>query len=249
MLTDQKIYYQDSSIQIARNHYAKTKSDMPLHSHDFLTISLLLNGNIAEKTSQDQIHKAGAGHVSIKPPQVIHSDSFAENSSLLSLKIYDWEYYDLDFKEWSWIAEQTLIPYFLPLIQQKNKKEAIKQLKKTLAICLQQQSTHIPTWLSEIATYINNNHEKNIVITEIAQDINKHPFHVGHFFKKFYGMDIKTYQQNLRIRNSFAQVIEQNESLTEIAYKNGFSDQSHFCRTFKKITHFTPRKALNLIDV
>ncbi|WP_375561997.1 helix-turn-helix transcriptional regulator [Bernardetia sp. OM2101] len=224
---------------------------MPLHSHDFLTISLLLNGKIAEKTSQNQTHQAGAGHVSIKPPQIIHSDSFAEDSSLLSLKVYDWEYYGLDFKEWSWIAEHTFIPYFLAIIQQRNKKESIKQLKKILSICLQQKnkSTQIPTWVSEIAINIHKNPEKKIIITEIAQNAKKHPFHVGRFFKKFYGMDIKTYQQHLRIQHSLAQAVEQNKSLTEIAYQNGFADQSHFCRTFKKITQFTPQKALHLIDV
>lgn len=251
MLTDQKIYYQDSSIQIARNHYAKTKSDMPLHSHDFLTISLLLNGKINERTTQNQEYKASIGQVSIKPAQVVHSDSFLEDTSLLSLKIYDWEYYELDFTEWTWLSEHAFTPCFLALLQSQNKKEGIKKLKASIFDSLQQrkQTSQIPPWLLEITNYIHQNYEKNILITELADKVEKHPFHIGRFFKKIYGIDIKTYQQYLRIQKSLAQAVTKNNNLVEIAYQNGFSDQSHFCRTFKKITHFTPRKALYLINV
>ncbi len=252
MQTRHKTYYRDNSIQISKTLYKKTESDIPMHSHNFLTISLLLNGSIVEKTSDSQIHHANLGHVSIKPPKVLHSDDFVEDSLFLSIKIYDWEYYQLDFTQWNWVAEhKTLLPHFLTLIKERNKKEAVKELKSAIQYCLEQkiQSVQTPNWVLDIAAYISENYEETILITEIAKRVGKHPFHVGLFFKRYYGVDIKTYQQYLRIQYSLATAVEQNKSLTEIAYQNGFSDQSHFCRTFKKITQFTPKKALHLIDV
>jgi YesN/AraC family two-component response regulator len=60
-------------------------------------------------------------------------------------------------------------------------------------------------------------------------------------FKKRMGINFTAYVNNLRISRAKKMLENYNLSIGEIAYSNGFSNQYHFTRTFKKITNISPR--------
>jgi AraC-like DNA-binding protein len=60
-------------------------------------------------------------------------------------------------------------------------------------------------------------------------------------FKKYVGVTPSQYRRICQFQLSFAQVrAKEFNTLTDVAYDNGFADQSHFIRSFKEFADTTP---------
>lgn len=64
-------------------------------------------------------------------------------------------------------------------------------------------------------------------------------------FKKYVGVTPNQYRRICQFETSFTQLREKNfDKLTDVAYDNGFADQSHFIRSFREFTDTTPNDYL-----
>jgi len=64
-------------------------------------------------------------------------------------------------------------------------------------------------------------------------------------FKKYVGVTPNQYRRICQFQLSFTQLRSKDfNKLTDIAYDNGFADQSHFIRSFKEFTQITPNDYL-----
>ena len=64
-------------------------------------------------------------------------------------------------------------------------------------------------------------------------------------FKKYVGVTASQYRRICQFHISFAQVRSGDfDKLSDVAYDNGFADQSHFIRSFKEFTQVTPNDYL-----
>lgn len=62
-------------------------------------------------------------------------------------------------------------------------------------------------------------------------------------FQDAYGITLKDYSNIIRFQNTLKALIDKkNETMTEIAYDNGYFDQAHFINDFKKFTNDSPTK-------
>ena len=74
-------------------------------------------------------------------------------------------------------------------------------------------------------------------------DLNERTFQ--RMFKKYVGVTPNQYRRICQFQLSFYQLRSKDfNKLTDIAYDNGFADQSHFIRSFKEFTRITPNDYL-----
>ena len=117
------------------------------------------------------------------------------------------------------------------VITNANKKSAPSGSRESLGL----------TMLRTLEDYMWDNIERNITLAELAQVAHLSPFH---FARKYKEETQRTpHQALLRIRVRKARVLlSGSQTLTEISYSCGFSDQAHFTRVFQSLTGFTPKQ-------
>jgi AraC family transcriptional regulator len=113
-----------------------------------------------------------------------------------------------------------------------------------IRLCTERQK---PLWLNQAVDLIHDKFSENLTITEIAAEVEIHPFHLSKVFRQFNHQSIGEFVNRLRIQFACGEFAKRDTSLAEIAFAAGFADQSHFTRIFKERTGMTPgafRRAL-----
>ncbi|MBX7174331.1 MAG: AraC family transcriptional regulator [Pyrinomonadaceae bacterium] len=96
-----------------------------------------------------------------------------------------------------------------------------------------------PKVVSRVKSYIEENYLDNITLAEISAFAYMSQFHLIRVFKKHTGLSPYAYLEQIRI-NRAKELLLKGESIIQTAYELGFTDQSHFTKTFKRFTGTTP---------
>lgn len=98
-----------------------------------------------------------------------------------------------------------------------------------------------PQDISYAINYINTHFESNITVGKIAKGANVSINTLERHFKKILNISPYEYIKKKRLSNA-AKLLSRGCSVTEAAYKSGFSDYSNFIALFKKNYGITPLK-------
>jgi YesN/AraC family two-component response regulator len=79
-----------------------------------------------------------------------------------------------------------------------------------------------------------------LTIEHLAEVFHYSPAYISIFFKRHTGEPLKQYITKLKMSLIEARLQYSQHSLTEIADEFGFTDESHFCKQFRKYTGKTP---------
>ena len=96
--------------------------------------------------------------------------------------------------------------------------------------------------LKKVIIYIQNNYTSNITLEEAAKITNMSMYYFCSFFKRIMGKTFIDYLLSVRIDKAKEILKSENISVTNLAYRVGFSNLSYFHRKFKEFTGFTPNK-------
>ena len=99
-----------------------------------------------------------------------------------------------------------------------------------------------PTWLTTVLELLNDNWNEEISLENLALTAGVHPKTISKYFPRYFNCTLGEYRRRIKIDKSLYLLKSPNISLTEIAYRCGFYDQSHFTATFKNITGFLPKE-------
>ena len=81
-------------------------------------------------------------------------------------------------------------------------------------------------------------------VNEVADTINVSRSYLIRIFKHNVGVVPNVFWRTMKINYSLSLISLKLESICEISYLLGFSDQSHFTNCFKKYLHTTPGNIL-----
>ena len=97
-----------------------------------------------------------------------------------------------------------------------------------------------PGWTNTVAELTHDKWNESLTLKDLSEAAGIHPISISKHFPKYFSCTFGEYMRRLKIEKSLYFLKVSRFSLTEIAAECGFSDQSHFIRTFKQLTGFLP---------
>ncbi len=111
----------------------------------------------------------------------------------------------------------------------------IEQLVMTLDVSTASNRSQEPAWLALVEDYIRELGPRPLSLDEAANIASLHPTHLSRAFVSWRGITLSEEARLVRLRRAAARLRkEPNSRVGDIAAQEGFSDQSHFCRHFRR---------------
>ena len=127
---------------------------------------------------------------------------------------------------------EGLLAALLPRIagvQIKNKKDAREE-----------QTGRAPDVVMEAMAYISEHYGEEVTVEDLANRLNLSDSHLRRLFTNHMKMGVLEYINFVRIHEACRMLKETNMSISEIAFRCGFTTTSTFNRNFKRVTGETP---------
>lgn len=104
----------------------------------------------------------------------------------------------------------------------------------------QQQFSLNPPKFQQALSYIEENYDKNITLSDIAQITHYNSCYVSSLFVTNTGLNFKAYLDNLRINKAITLIEQTDHTLADIAEQCGFRNIRTFNNVFRRIKGTTP---------
>jgi two-component system response regulator YesN len=88
--------------------------------------------------------------------------------------------------------------------------------------------------------FIRTNYKKKLKLTDISKSVLLSPYYLSHIFKNETGITLMEYLTKVRIEEAKRLLENTSYNTTQISFDVGYSDQSYFCKIFKKIEGTSP---------
>jgi len=97
-----------------------------------------------------------------------------------------------------------------------------------------------PAWLPPLVAHIHANLGQRLNIGLLAEIAGVSESHLSHSFPRHFGCSVSEYIRDCRLRAAARALRQTDDSIQQIAWRLGFSDQAHFARTFKAFYGVAP---------
>ena len=116
--------------------------------------------------------------------------------------------------------------------------EAIYSILITIAGAV--KKSVVPDFINNASAYVDRNIFENIDLDAFSGYFNYSPYHFCRIFNKHFGTTPMRYIRQKKIEMSLILLSHTNDPISEIASMLGFTDQSHFNRTFRYFQGISP---------
>jgi transcriptional regulator GlxA family with amidase domain len=96
--------------------------------------------------------------------------------------------------------------------------------------------------VGKAAAFIRANLGERLLLADVAQHVGMSERHLQRLFHKLIGMAIQQFIVHSRVHAAAYELMRSDRPLVDIALMFGFSDQSAFSNTFRKLTGLPPRE-------
>src|SRR5215813_4878605 len=229
------------------------------HAHLHAYLCFLLRGSYRE-TCGSQERFCGPRTVLFHPAGEAHSDWFLDaGGTIFRFEICDRRLQDTSTTAaWmdrpfetnggplAWLITRLYSEFhrmdsFSPLVLEGLVLEILGQIGRQ-----QSYDAGRPAWMKRVAEFLNESSPEALTVSRIAEVGGVHPGHLSRIFRHIYGCSVGEFIRALRIEYAQRELRSSEGTLAEIAVAAGYSDQSHFCRSFKIATGATPAEYRSL---
>lgn len=111
-----------------------------------------------------------------------------------------------------------------------------------LGVCdrLSRSDSAIPRWLRGVSEILTERCTAPWNLTDLAAEAGVHPVYLAGTFRRHFGCTVGQFVRRQRIQLACRLLGNTRQTLSEIAVRCGFADQSHFNRVFKRHVGLTP---------
>lgn len=226
---------------------------IPKHSHESAHVAFILHGVCVEWHERKTLECKPLS-VSFLPPGIVHSDDFRSGVHCFLMEI--------EPQRLARISEPLLLdePFvfeggasarlMMRLYDEARQTDAASSLAVeglSLEILAQfsrerARTSHPkpPRWMKQVRDILHAQFSETITHDALGSAVGVHPVHLATVFRQHYKCTIGEYIRRLRIEYACEQLCMSDASLADIALTSGFSDQSHFSKTFKRLVGITP---------
>jgi AraC family transcriptional regulator len=106
--------------------------------------------------------------------------------------------------------------------------------------CRDKNRQRPPGWLLRARDMLHAEWQQKLTLSDLARCADVHPAYLARGFRDHFGESVGSYVRKLRLNWAIAQLVTSDASISHIALRAGFSDQSHLTRECRKRTGFTP---------
>ncbi|MEM7370284.1 MAG: helix-turn-helix transcriptional regulator [Bacteroidota bacterium] len=251
--------YHVSGVSLSAYDYLTPKTDWHVHEHPYFMY--VLTGKLLDKNQQRET-ACPAGSLLFHNWDEVHCNS-KESRHARGFHIeFDRSWFEdrqLDISLWTG-SELLEDPYLHHLIGKLyfefSRRDDLSSLSIELLLLELCENIHtsqtkdsdaLPPWIAPLKELLHHHHGP-ISLRFLSDQLNIHPVHLSRSIPKYFSITLSEYIRRVRIKSSLKYLLNSPYSLTEIAHLCGFSDQSHFTRTFKYYFNQTPKAYRNMVS-
>lgn len=235
---------------------------LPMHSHELPFFALLLDGLYGERYGRQQT-QFGPFTIMFRPAGIPHQDEIGPRG----LRFFEIELRpcwqkrladcsatldtpreDLGGGPLLWLGMKVFREVQASAaFDELTVESLLAEILSFAARTSQRESRHPPGWLSRILDKLKTEHCRRLTLDELAREAGVHPVHLSRVFRRCVGEGIDEHVHRLRVRTACERMLAPDSSLADLSFSTGFADQSHFTRSFRKITGMTPAAFRSLL--
>lgn len=225
------------------------------HSHEHVNFIVVLQGTFTEQFGR-KTRWCAPSRVIFRPPEELHTDHFhSVGGRCLTIEVAAqwWERareHSVILKDSADFQDGLLSTITARLYGEFRRMDSISPLAiegltlemiaEVSRLSIREPSPASACRIERAREIIHAHFSDNLTLSSIAESIGTHPVYLARAFRDRYNCAIGEYIRHLRIQFACRELANSKATIAEIASASGFFDQSHFSRTFKRLTGTTP---------
>jgi AraC family transcriptional regulator len=244
-----------SDVILSETHYAAAL-EVPPHVHERAYFALLLRGGYREDLGRGGMEFSPSSVVFHPPREVQHGGIGDHGATLFHVEIpRSWTSRLADYGR---IPDEAVLYGGGPMVHLAHSlyRElraddpaamliAEGQVLEMLGLLVRspgKPARRAPRWLEEAVELVHEEFTTALTVRAIAERVGASAVHLARTFRRLRGESIGELVRRLRVERARRMLEDPSFALATIALEAGFADQSHFTRTFRRATGFTPRE-------
>ncbi|CAN5232821.1 N/A [soil metagenome] len=250
-LGNNKSLGQISGCNLALTNYDQKAELTEKHTHEYPSISLLLNGTYHEELAGQRHRRQSGDFKLVEGGQSHRCYNYSANTVKINLEFTPAFFGSTGLSSGcigdilgSYSNKLTLIKLYSGLCEEEMPVTASVQIlllqlfNKPIA---GSASRTMPPWVVQIKALLHDQQHTNFDLNYLSGVLGVHPVTISKWFPHYFNVTLSEYLRLIKLEKATLMLKNTRLSLTEIAYTCGFADQGHFTRTFKATTGFLPK--------